>query len=155
MPKPLFLSMVALAFALNCAPITADAAGTEEAVTDTSASDTTEYDLAKAAVKSEQFVQALPMLVNLVAKEPSNADAWNLLGFTQRKLGAFDLAGVAYDKALAINPNHLGALEYQGELFLQTGRPENAKANLELLKKICGSCEESEDLEKALAEAGV
>ena len=60
----------------------------------------------------------------------------------------------AYLKVLAINPDHLGALEYQGELFIATGRVDQAKANLDRLKTLCGSCEEAEDLENALKAAG-
>ena len=64
-------------------------------------------------------------------------------------------SALAYTQALTLNPDHLGALEYQGELFLQTGKPDLAKANLARIKGICGDCEESEDLEKAITAAGV
>ncbi len=50
-----------------------------------------------------------------------------------------------------INPNHLGALEYQGELFLQTKKVSSAKKNLAKLKKLCGeNCEEYLDLKQAI-----
>jgi tetratricopeptide (TPR) repeat protein len=100
---------------------------------------------------SPDAIEALPPLT---VDEPTNADAWNLLGFTQRKLGEFDAAGVAYDTALTINPAHMGALEYQGELFLQTGAVDRAKANLETLRGLCGDCEEFGDLQAALKAAG-
>lgn len=109
---------------------------------------------AKATVDAGNYAAALPMLVNITKIDPQNADAWNLLGFSYRKLEQFSDAEVAYQKVLAINPDHLGGLEYQGELFLQTGRPDEAKANLDRLKTLCGTCEEYEDLAKALAEAG-
>jgi hypothetical protein len=52
---------------------------------------------------------------------------------------------------LRINPNHLGALEYQGELFLQTKKVSAAKKNLAKLKQLCGvNCEEYLDLKKAI-----
>ena len=57
-----------------------------------------------------------------------------------------------YKKALQINPMHKGALEYQGELFLQYKNVEKAKTNLKLLERICGvNCEEYKDLKKAIA----
>jgi tetratricopeptide (TPR) repeat protein len=90
----------------------------------------------------------------ITAEDAGNADAWNLLGYTHRNLGQMEESSAAYLKVLTINPDHLGALEYQGELFLQTGKPDLAKANLEKLKGLCGTCEEAEDLEKAISAAG-
>ena len=113
-----------------------------------------DYTEAKATVDAENFVAALPMLVMLTQDDPQNANAWNLLGFTHRKLGDMDAAAQAYSVALGINPEHLGALEYQGELFIQTGKLDLAKANLARLKGLCGNCEEFGDLEKALTAAG-
>ena len=59
------------------------------------------------------------------------ADKFNLLGFTARKSGNLQAAGEYYERALEINPKHIQALEYQGELFLQLGEIEQAKKNLE------------------------
>jgi tetratricopeptide (TPR) repeat protein len=126
------------------------AAGTE-----TSTPEVAGYDEAKAAVDSGNFAAALPMLEALVKTDAQNADAWNLIGFTYRKLGQMEDSDSAYLKVLAINPDHLGALEYQGELFLTLGRIDEAKANLARLQSLCGNCEQYEDLEKALKDAGV
>lgn len=112
------------------------------------------YAEAKALVDEGSFTAALPALLRLTSAEPGNADAWNLLGFTYRKLGQMEDSDKAYLKVLAINPNHLGALEYQGELFISTGKVDQARGNLAKLKKLCGACEESEDLEKALKAVG-
>ena len=59
-----------------------------------------------------------------LAKAPNNADAWNLMGYAHRKLGQVDQALGFYQKALSLNAEHRGALEYLGELYLQTGRPK-------------------------------
>ena len=56
--------------------------------------------------------------IALTKADAKNADAWNLLGFTYRKLGQLDDSDAAYLTVLSINPDHLGALEYQGELFI-------------------------------------
>ena len=75
----------------------------------------------------------------------------NLLGFASRKLGQYKEAGTYYTKALKIKPNHLGALEYQGELFVLTKNMTKAKANLAKLKTACGtSCVEYLDLKKSI-----
>ena len=133
-------------FAIVATPVLA--AGTDDGSSATATQD--RYLEAKALVDTENFPAALPILVALTAEEPQNADAWNLLGYTQRKLGNYDEAGAAYETALSLNPDHLGALEYQGELFVETGKPDLARANLERLKTLCGDCEEAEDLAKAL-----
>ncbi len=112
------------------------------------------YDEAKALVDAGSFSAALPALLAITTEDAQNADAWNLLGFTHRNLGQMDESSAAYLKVLAINPDHLGALEYQGELFLQTGQPDLARANLQRLKGLCGDCEQAEDLEKAITAAG-
>ena len=49
------------------------------------------------------------------------ADKFNLLGFTARKSGDYVSAATFYEKALSLDPKHIRALEYQGELFLQLG----------------------------------
>ncbi len=129
------------------------AAGTSDG-SSTEAATASVYDEAKALVDEGNFAAALPKLVNLTKVDDSNADAWNLLGFTYRKLGQLDDSSAAYLKVLAINPNHLGALEYQGELFITTGKLDLAKANLDKLKGLCGDCDEAEDLAKAIQSAG-
>jgi predicted Zn-dependent protease len=136
-------------FAIFAAPLLA--AGTDDGSSASASED--RYAEAKALVETRNFPAALPILLALTAEDPQNADAWNLLGFTQRKLGNFDDAALAYQAALTLNPDHLGALEYQGELFLETGQPALAKGNLDRLKSLCGDCEEAEDLEKALADS--
>ena len=42
-----------------------------------------------------------------------------------------------YNKALALNPMHKGALEYQGELFVELGQLDKAKENLAKLNHLC------------------
>ena len=128
------------------------AAGTEDTATDTETGAAT-YAEAKTAVDAKEYAKALPILAKLTASEPGNADAWNLFGFSNRKLGNMDEATMAYEAALKINPGHLGALEYQGEMYVELGNLDKARANLEALKGLCGTCEEYEDLEKALGAA--
>ena len=128
------------------------AAGTEEETPATTGAD---YQSAEAAILAGNYTEALPILAALTEAEPDNADAWNLLGFASRKSGDLAAAEVAYARALQINPDHLGALEYQGEMYLDLKQPDMAKANLARLQSLCGNCEEAEDLAQALAAAGV
>jgi len=145
------LALCAAAPVLTAAP--AFAAGSEDGSSNTGSAAT--YAQAKAAVYAGKFAEARVMLVAITAAEPKNADAWNLLGFSSRKTGDLKAASKAYTKALKLNPGHLGALEYQGEMCLQLGQPDKAKANLDKLQGLCGNCVEKKDLEKALQAAGV
>ena len=109
---------------------------------------------AKALIDKKDLKPAVPLLKAALANEPNNADAWNLMGYTHRKLGQVDQAFGFYQKALAINANHLGALEYLGELYLQTGRLKEAEEMLKRLDDAClFGCEEYDDLKKALKSA--
>jgi hypothetical protein len=61
---------------------------------------------------------------------------------------------VYYRKALEADPTHKGALEYQGELFVELGQIDLAKVNLAKLDKLCWfKCEEEEDLKEAIEHA--
>jgi hypothetical protein len=61
---------------------------------------------------------------------------------------------IYYNKALAMNPLHRGALEYQGELYVEMGQVGKAKENLAKLKGICPfGCEEYGDLQEAIEHA--
>lgn len=111
------------------------------------------YGAAADAVEKQNFAAAIPLLQQVTSAEPQNADAWNLLGYSNRKLGNMAAAAKAYKSALRINPGHLGALEYQGEMFVQLGQIDDAKANLASLKSLCGTCEEMTELQEAIAEA--
>ena len=104
-------------------------------------------------LESNNFAAAIPLLEKVVAAVPRNADAYNYLGYSHRKLGNWDRSFSAYQKALAINPKHRGALEYLGELYLRTGRLELAERQLDKLDDICFfGCAEYTELKNRVAE---
>ena len=110
-------------------------------------------ELAKVTVllNAKNFKQALADLKVIDSEFKDNADVNNLLGYSSRKLKQYKPADTYYKKALKINPNHLGALEYQGELFVLTNKVSAAKKNLAKLEKLCGlKCGEYLDLKKAI-----
>ena len=56
-----------------------------------------------------------------------------------------------YKKVLAMKPDHRGANEYLGELYLKEGKLDLAKQQLAKLDKICTfGCEEFDDLEASI-----
>lgn len=104
---------------------------------------------ARKLVNQKKWKSAISELKKLSKTNKSNADVWNLLGFAARNSGDLKNSATYYKKALSIDPKHLGALEYQGELFLKLKQVDKAKKNLELLKNYCGtSCAEYKDLDK-------
>ena len=110
-----------------------------------------DYDKAVSAVKSGNYQTAVKLLQKVVARDRGNADAYNYLAFSHRKLGRFDPAMSFYRKALAIDAKHKGANEYIGELFLELGNLAKAKEHLAKLDDICWlGCEEYDDLKAAV-----
>jgi tetratricopeptide (TPR) repeat protein len=104
----------------------------------------------KKKVDDKKYSEAIGMLNRYTAKDGSSADAYTYLGFCYRKSGRLPEAFKAYDRALKLDPKHLGAHEYLGEAYLVNRQPEKAKETLSRLKGICRSCEESRDLERAI-----
>lgn len=112
-----------------------------------------EYVDAEQLIIAEDYKGAIPLLNATLKIRPDHAGAWNLLGFSHRKLGKFDEAEKYYEAALTVNPAHTGALNYMGQLYIQTGRPAKAKELLEKLKVACASgCSDLAYLEKAVKE---
>ena len=106
---------------------------------------------AQAKVDEGDFKVALDMLEELFRFEPKNPEVSNLLGYTLRNLERFDEAMVSYNRALELEPNHMGTLEYQGELFLKLNNQPAAEGNLAKLKVICSSgCEAHDVLQAAI-----
>ena len=102
-------------------------------------------------VAAQNYSSAKTALEQADQQFPNNADVNNLLGFVNRKLKQYAQSATYYTKALKIDPNHLGALEYQGELFMIQKKTALAKKNLDKLKKLCGvKCEEYLDLKKVI-----
>ena len=108
----------------------------------------------RAKIKAKDFKGAIAELTPMLETN-QHADVYNLMGFSLRKSGDYKQAYTFYRKALDFDPEHKGALEYLGELYVETGQVDKARENVVLLKKLCPSgCEELADLEKAIAGAG-
>lgn len=102
-------------------------------------------------IKAEKYQQAIVELDEALSDKPDNADLLNLLAYSHRKLDHFDIALENYLKALKIDPEHRGANEYLGELYLQLGQPEKAEERLAVLDKECFfGCEEYDELKQAI-----
>ncbi|MEL6235784.1 MAG: tetratricopeptide repeat protein [Pseudomonadota bacterium] len=103
-------------------------------------------------IEAGAYDSAIAALDARLATEPQNADILTLLGYAWRKSGDFTRGRTYYDRALAINPVHLGALEYLGEMEVQLGRMAEAQALLARLERACPTgCEELDELRAAIA----
>jgi tetratricopeptide (TPR) repeat protein len=140
-----------LALAVTCAALAAPAFAVDSGGGD--AASLPSLTDARHQIDGQHYKAAIDILKQLIAANPSDADALNLMGFSLRKSGDEDRALGFYLKALKVNPNHRGVNEYLGELYVETGQIEKAKERLEALKRICGgtTCEEYEDLAEAIA----
>jgi len=83
----------------------------------------------KLAEKAQKgFTKARDYFLVAVDARPDMYQAWNYVGYTQRKLGAYEPAISAYDQALSFNPAYGEAIEYRAEAYLALGRLDDAKA---------------------------
>ncbi len=112
-----------------------------------------DYVAGKRAIDAADWRAAIDALSKVVAKEPNNADAYNLLGYAYRKSGQLDLAFKHYGEALRIEPKHRFAHEYIGEAYLLANNLAKAEEHLKALDRLCFfGCEQYDDLKKAVAE---
>ncbi|HEX7205171.1 MAG TPA: tetratricopeptide repeat protein [Xanthobacteraceae bacterium] len=132
----------------------ASIAATDALAIDTvSSRDAPDLTSVRAKIKAKDFKAAIVELTPMLETH-QHADVYNLMGFSLRKSGDPKQAYTFYRKALDFDPEHKGALEYLGELYVETGQVDKARENVVLLKKLCpGGCEELADLEQAIASA--
>lgn len=115
--------------------------------------DTPELRSVRAEIKAKQYTAALAELKVLAARYQT-PDVYSLLGHALWKTGDPSQGMIYYNKALALDPSHKGALEYQGELFVELGQMDKARENLAKLNHLClFGCEEYDDLKTAIEHA--
>ncbi len=134
------------------------AASTESSDNNASASDQVIklYNKAYDLVYAEKFDKSLKLLKKIAKRSDlgeMKADIYNLLGFSYRKNDNpdFDNAFASYKIALEANPDHAGAHEYLGELYLKMGDKFMAEKMLTKLETIVGTnSDEYKKLKKAI-----
>jgi Flp pilus assembly protein TadD len=112
-----------------------------------------DFEAGRAAIKSQNWSEAIGYFNKVAARDPQNAGAQNWLGYASRKSGNLDLAFKHYNEALRLDPKHRGAHEYIGEAYLMQGNVAKSKEHLTALDRICWlGCEERTELRKTIAE---
>ena len=75
----------------------------------------------------------------------------NLIGYSYRKLGDYQLSQTWYQRALKADPNHVLTWQYYGLWQLEQGNREQALYHLDRIAAICGTdCEHYKSLAAAL-----
>ena len=102
--------------------------------------------------KSHKLLAALTKRKDLATK---GADIYNLLGFNYIKMSKPDLdkSYAAYIIALELDPQHIDAHKYLGELYLMRGEKDKALEILMKLEVLVGTLgEEYQELKKAISQ---
>jgi len=73
------------------------------------------------------YAGALKKFSKATELNPRMHEAWNYVGYTNRKLGNYEAALAAYDRALSIEPRYAQAIEYRGHAYLGLNRLDDAK----------------------------
>ena len=114
------------------------------------------YELAEKHIYNKKYDKSLKLLKKLTKREDlgtRRADIYNLLGFSYRKLEnpELDKSFAAYMMALEIDPEHAGAHEYLGELYLMRNQKNQAMRMLSKLENLVGkNADEYKDLLQAI-----
>ena len=115
------------------------------------------YNKAYELVYEKKFDKSIKLLKKIAKRNDlgkMKADVYNLLGFSYRKIENPDLdkAFASYKIAIQVDPQHVGAHEYLGELYLTLGNKLMAEKMLATLEEIAGTnSNEYKKLKKALS----
>ena len=102
-----------------------------------------EFNRAKKLIYKKNYAKGLKILKDIENEKPfgySKADLYNYMGFASRKQKDPDYINAEnyYLKALSLDADHIGALEYLGELYYETNRVDKARSLLEKLGEVAG-----------------
>lgn len=86
--------------------------------------------------EQNDYAAAIPQLKAL--GQDDRADVANLIGYSYRKLGNYQLASVWYERALKADPDHVRTWQYYGLWQVEQGNREQAKYHLARLETLAG-----------------
>ena len=108
-------------------------------------------DYAAALSKAGRYDEALTTLDLL--RNPNTAEALNYRGYATRKLGRLDEGIGYYRRSVALDPRYPLVREYLGEALVLKGDMASAKAQLQVIKGLCGTdCAQYKHLAAAIAD---
>ena len=157
------LSMLLILFSTFAYTAGSDSGGSSSSNSSSDSSSSNNVDVniefirAKKYIYKEKYEEGLKILKNIEDESPfgySKSDLYNYMGFASRKQKnpEYKNAEKYYLKALSIDANHIGALEYLGELYFETNRLDEAQKLLKKLGMVAGQdSAEYKELFKLLA----
>ena len=106
-----------------------------------------QYLAAVGLINERRYDEAIGALKAAQRVFGAHPDILTYLGFSNRKLGRYDMAEGYYRAALAAAPGHRGATEYFGELMVERKDMQGARRMLAALDAQCRfGCTEAEEL---------
>lgn len=103
------------------------------------------------AIQNGRYELGIPFLRAVLERTPDEPDVHVYLALAYRQTGRETEAARHYEAALRLAPDHLGALAYQGVMFLNRGERAAAEANLARLRTLCPrGCVERDELARAM-----
>jgi Flp pilus assembly protein TadD len=113
------------------------------------------YVQAVSLINERRYDEALASLDKAAAAFGPHPDILTYEGYAWRKKGDYARAETYYRQALAINPEHIGATEYYGELKVARGDIAGARLMLARLDKLCTyGCADAEELRRWIDAGG-
>jgi Flp pilus assembly protein TadD len=113
------------------------------------------YVQAVSLINERRYDEALASLANAAATFGPHPDILTYQGYAWRKKGDYARAESYYRQALAIDPGHIGATEYYGELKAARGDIAGARVMLARLDKLCAyGCADAEELRRWIDAGG-
>ena len=103
-------------------------------------------------INEGKYEKAQALLLTIIMSDDIDAEAYNLLGYTERQLQNYKVAINYYKKALEIDENLIGAHHYIAMAYLELDDLDTAKYHLNQLDLIClFGCEDFFELKKKIA----
>ncbi|MDB5464517.1 MAG: hypothetical protein JWP23_2906 [Phenylobacterium sp.] len=113
------------------------------------------YVQAVSLINERRYDEALASLAKAAETFGPHPDILTYQGYTWRKKGDYARAETYYRQALAIDPKHIGATEYYGELKAARGDIAGARLMLARLDKLCAyGCADAEELRRWIDAGG-
>jgi len=142
---PLRLAVFTLALAIGPAPVSAMESDPPPSPV------SADHAAGRRAIEARDWNAAIRSLTAAAQWEGDNPEIHNLLGFAYRNDGQLEPAFRHYQRALKLDPRHLGAHEYIGEAYLMTMNVAKAEEHLAALTRICPRvCEQRDDLKQKI-----
>ena len=88
------------------------------------------------AMEKKELQRALAILDRMIDEHPTFAEAWNRRGAVYWELGNYEKSAADSERALALNPNHYGAMQGLGICRLQMGDVADACRYLRAALKV-------------------